>query len=1001
MSHDPIDWDAVSHDHLGHASMDGSWTWSDAPQWSGEWPQAAADDRYMLGTQLAEGGMGSVYLAEDLLLRRQVALKVVRGAADSIAARQLLREARITAALRHSGIPDVLDAGTDAHGRPWFAMPVIPGRTLRSLLRATGVTPTQALHVLAHAAEILGFAHQHGIVHRDVKPDNIMVTPGGSAVVLDWGIARPQSTTEQWDALLTGARSAEDELLGTPGYMSPEQVLGASIGATTDVWALGICLVEVLEGAPPFGTVDGPATLRAIVQGAPPELEGPLGELVSRALSRDPKHRPADGTAFAAALRAAMTPTPPPPETPTPTERARSGWPWLVAGLAGGLAAAWALLPAPDAAPSRSLVTPALAHIARRSALEHDTARAQLAAIAGLRAPSPHDALFRGVLAGRSTAVEWSSRTPVPPCERRVLAPDASAMVCIHADDMEVYDLPDMQRRWQRPIRLDAVMWVGDRLLGSVAGSYRLGLIDAQTGGALPEVEGRTLLDRVHPSSHPDRILMKGTDDTALGILNPVEGGVRPLVGGTSGCAGVVRGDRSVVAACIDGLWLWDADDQPISHHPRSALRTEADHPFVAVTSADDQWMAEGSLAGVVRVYALDPPEERAATQLAGGMVRSLAVSPDGRWVAAVDEQGQASVWPRERDNARLQLPGRVDAVAFDGPSTLRTLGDHLETWTLPADPLPGVLDAESGVSGLDWSGDWIAASLGNGSVRRWNTTTGTRDHTQVQAVHVLKDVALARSGAAAVLGLTTEPGAQWIWDDAPAVDFPAPAGRRVVWNEGRGLVMLPTRAGPLAVDAEGTPWPTLNRPSVANVDLEPTADGAGAVVLDETGEVLILAWTDPPTLSTWARAGGGHAVALAHLDDTLVAVGHRDGVSLWARDATEAEAFLATPTIVVDVAVSPDGGQVAAGLLDGEVWVWDRATRARIGVLLGHRERASGLRFSEDGQTLLTGSWDETLRLWDLSVLTAPVGALEAAVTRRWGRSPEELFSAPAADLR
>mgnify|MGYP000094004269 FL=1 len=994
MTHDPIDWDAVSQDRPGLSSLDGSWSWSDAPNWSGEWPQQASKERYIRGTELAEGGMGSVYLAEDTLLRRQVALKVVRRGDDSIEARQLLREARITAALRHPGIPRVLDAGTDTHGCPWFAMSIAPGRTLRSLLRATGVTPTQALRALAKAADILGYAHDCGIVHRDVKPDNIMVSAAGEVVVLDWGIARPQSASTAWDALVTGTRSSADEMLGTPAYMSPEQVLGEPIDARSDVWGLGVVLVEIIEGAPPFGAVDSQATLRAIVQGKVPTLDGPLGALALRTLARNPDHRPPDGSAFARALRAALDPEAPRPVEAPPPPRSRA--PVAIVGALGGLVvgAGAVLLHQPQPAPT--VLPGALAHIARDAATAHNPSLAQLAAIAGLRAGPHHNALFRGVLAARSVDVRSQHRAPLPDCPRQVASPDGTALACLHPDHLSVVELPDGTERWRTPVRMDSVVWVGTAILGTLSGGTRLGMVDARTGGALPAVEADLQIDRMYPSPHLDRMVVNNVADAPT-VLNPVSGEQTVLHSDEPHCAAVMQADRSVLGVCRSKVFRWTDTGERVHLGDRSPPVREADHPYVAVSSSDGRWVAEGSLAGMVRIFDTSTGTEVDRSQLTDGMVRSLAISPDGGWVGAVDEQGRAWVWPRQRGVARVQLPGRVGQITFPSPRSVRTVGDHVETWTLPEDALSGVLDARSGVSGVDWNGSWIATALGNGTVRRWNVETGQRDSEVFVTSNVVKDVSVARSGAVAALSLAIEADGSWLWSDGTLPAFPKPRGRRVVWLDDLGMAVMPAYSGPYVSDIAGVQSPTVVRPSAIHLDLEPAANRKGAVLIDDAGGVFTLSWSTPPTLHTFVPKVGGHAVAIAQTTDDTVVVGSRDGVSLWGRGATEPTHTWPTPTVVVDVAIAADGQTIAAGLLDGTVWVWDRTSHARIGMLVGHTERVSGVWFAPDGTTLLTGSWDETVRLWDLSVLRAPVDQLATDALDRWGRTPDALLGAPA----
>jgi len=998
MSDEHLDWDSAAQARFEQASIGDVWTWSDVPSWSGEWPNQRNTDRYIRSTELARGGMGSVYLAEDTLLRRQVALKITRSSNDSIEARQLLREARITAALRHPGIPQILDAGVDPNGSPWFAMSIAPGRTLQSLLRATGVTPHQALRALAEAADILGYAHKRGMLHRDVKPENIMVSTTGSVVVLDWGIACPKTASTDWDALLTGTRSSADELLGTPAYMSPEQVLGETLTTQTDVWGLGVCMVEILDGAPPFGTVDQQSTLRAVVQARVPTMASPYDTLVQRALARNPHDRPADGHAFARELRALLgthdTVADRPPATPAAPPRRR--WPAAATAAAVGLvlgAAVTALVTRRAATSDPSdLLASTMAMVVQDATRNFDPSMAQLTSIAGLEAAPQRADVFRGTLASQPLALQSVERRPLHGCEEPILSLDATTLGCIHPESVSMLELPSLELRWQKPIKADSLSWVGENLLVRQLPGGHLGILDNQQGAVISADNGALGEANFLPSHHADRVLLT-IGPQVLSVLNPLTTEVVPLTMLEGTCVGRIRPDRSIVAGCPAGLSILDGDNQPVSSIARSAPVSGSDVPFKAALSRSGRWFAEGSLAGSVRIFDLETKQESSMVRLWDGMIRSLDIAPDGQWVAAVDEQGHAWVWPTQNPGARVQLPGKVKRVQFPDDQRLWTISDQFEVWALPDSALPGVLNAAAGVASVDWNGPWIAAAAGSGRVWRWNIETGERHDFEVVEDLVVKDVAMAPSGAAAALSLDRSAFSEWIWATEPMPAFPAQIGRRMVWNNDRGLLSVGFQSGPQVVDATGKVWDNLARPSSKYLDLEPTADHTGSVLIDDKGTILRFKWDPDPTMETHAVHVGGHAVAMAAPGSALVAVADATGVSIWTQNASEAQLHWDTPTTPIDVAISADEQWVAAGLMDGDIWVWDTATGQRVAKLLGHTERVSSVWFSADATQLLSGSWDETLRMWHLSALHEPIETLTRDVEARWGRSRHELF--------
>src|SRR4051812_27919512 len=200
--------------------------------------------------------MGDVYLAEDLRLHRQVALKMLRGGDDE-ARHRLLREARVASALNHPNIAVIYEIdemeGEDGR-RSFIAMEYVAGQTLSEFARAHPLDVAEAAALLRQVAEALAEAHDRGIVHRDVKSSNVMVTESGRVKVLDFGLAQYSPRTD--DTAATWSRAAHEVggrgLIGTVAYMSPEQALGRDLDARTDIFSLGVVFYELVTGALPF-----------------------------------------------------------------------------------------------------------------------------------------------------------------------------------------------------------------------------------------------------------------------------------------------------------------------------------------------------------------------------------------------------------------------------------------------------------------------------------------------------------------------------------------------------------------------------------------------------------------------------------------------------------------------------------------------------------------------------------------------------------------------------
>jgi tetratricopeptide (TPR) repeat protein len=293
-------------------------------------------ERYTLGGEIARGGMGVIYHATDTVLRREVAVKVLqdRFAPDSGTAHRFADEARITGQLQHPAIPPVHDLGTLPDGRPFLAMKLIKGQTLEALLAGRPEPSAEGGRFVAMFEQVcqgLAYAHAHGVIHRDVKPANVMVGAFGEVQVMDWGLAKvlvsreqirqqPESENAGLTAVVSlrdtdGSETQTGSVLGTPAFMAPEQAAGAvaEIDQRADVFGLGAILTVILTGEPPFrdktaeavrlraarGQVDD-AYIRLDQCGADPEMV----DLCKRCLSPDRDERPQNAGELAKAISA-------------------------------------------------------------------------------------------------------------------------------------------------------------------------------------------------------------------------------------------------------------------------------------------------------------------------------------------------------------------------------------------------------------------------------------------------------------------------------------------------------------------------------------------------------------------------------------------------------------------------------------------------------------------------------------------------------------------------
>jgi serine/threonine-protein kinase len=254
---------------------------------------------------LALGGMGVVYRAEDIRLRRPIALKFPLPSyhVDRDAKARFLREARLAGAFDHPNVCGIYEAGETEEGQLFYAMPLYDGETLKARLDREGTLPAAAaLDIARQIAQGLSAAHKAGIIHRDLKPANVMLLPDGTVKILDFGLAKAV------DVSLTASRI----MMGTASYMAPEQILGRQVDARTDLWALGVVLYEMLTGRRPFQAAHDFSVAYAILheEPAPPsalqaEIPAPVQELVLTLLRKEPTERYASAVDVGLALAGA------------------------------------------------------------------------------------------------------------------------------------------------------------------------------------------------------------------------------------------------------------------------------------------------------------------------------------------------------------------------------------------------------------------------------------------------------------------------------------------------------------------------------------------------------------------------------------------------------------------------------------------------------------------------------------------------------------------------
>ncbi|MGW5128902.1 serine/threonine-protein kinase [Streptomyces sp. NPDC004069] len=318
------------------------------------------DGRYRLLAKLGHGGMGTVWRAKDETVDREVAVKEPR-VPDHLPEREranaferMRREARAAARLDHPAVVNVHDVAV-VDGQPWIVMELVQGRSLGAALQEGTLDAREAARIGLEVLGALESAHAAGILHRDVKPDNILIGRHDRIVLTDFGIAQIEGETNLTD---TGG------FVGSPEYIAPERVLGQRPGPASDLWSLGVVLYAATEGVSPFRRSNTPATLQSVLNAtpAPPAAaQGPLAEVITGLLHKDPAHRPPAARVRALLEAAAAPPAPEPtqvvryaqaaPGGPRGPRLGRGAWLGLGAAVVAVAVTAYVLVARPFAGP--------------------------------------------------------------------------------------------------------------------------------------------------------------------------------------------------------------------------------------------------------------------------------------------------------------------------------------------------------------------------------------------------------------------------------------------------------------------------------------------------------------------------------------------------------------------------------------------------------------------------------------------------------------------------
>ncbi|MCX5659777.1 MAG: protein kinase [Planctomycetota bacterium] len=905
---------------------------------------------------LGVGGMGAVYEAQQARPNRTVALKVIKpGFVSASLLKRFEREAEVLGRLQHPGIAQVYEAGTAHEGgllQPYFAMELVRGTSLTRHANDNHLELRARLELVTRVCDAVQYAHQQGVVHRDLKPGNILVDATGQPKVLDFGLAKIAGN----EAQLTTMETQVGQLVGTLPYMSPEQARGEvdKLDTRSDIYAMGVIAYELLAGKLPYDLKQAVVieAVRIICEDEPTPLSnidrkygGDVQTIIAKAMAKERERRYASASELASDIRRYLNDQPI-AARPASTWYQASKFARRHKALVGGLAAVFLVL-------VLGMATTTWQAVRARAALE--VAEAQRRAAEEARAAT--------VTARQATDEARSAATQNEAAA--VTARDDSRRNAIDAADglVSLGDRMAFEGKWVEAKA--AYREAREKYVASQAAPDRAdqALCEAYSTSppAILTLSGHTA-PVLHVAFGPDgRTALSGSrlPDMTLKLWDlPTGRVVRTFVGHSEsvGCVAISPDGRTALSCSPEKtLRLWDlstgknvrtfighadsVNSVAFSPDGRSALSGSGDKTLKlwdletgevirtltghtkgvgrVAFSPDGRTALSGSVDKSMKLWDLTTGKELRNFNV-NSWVYDVAISPNGRVALSGSEDKTLRLWDLETGEVIRTFTGHTGGVwrvtfSPDGRTALSSSGDTIKHWDLSTGIDIRTLTGHAGrVGGVPFSPDGRTAisCSWDKTLKLWDLSTGREVRTLTGHIGAVKSVAISPDGRTAMSGAS----------EATTITV-GDTSYRAGFGGGKNFKFWDLATGKTLRSVFGH---------------EHFVDG---VAFGPDGRTALTGGSGDEPAKLWDLASGKTLRVLA---------GHSDSVFC--------------------VALSPDGREALSGSTDKTLKLWDVASGNEIRTLTGHTDRVHAAAFSPDGRRAISASNDKTLKLWDLS---------------------------------